>query len=130
MSQEHKDALAEGRVQGAAVRRYLESLEVAARRGRRPDVDRLRRRLTEIDETLDSLDPIGRLQALQERIDITKALTDLPNGEDAAEALDGFIKHARPYARRKGISYQAFRQVGVPAAVLNQAGIHRASGQP
>lgn len=43
--------------------------------------------------------------------------------------LDGlekdFIANAAPYAARKGLSYAAFREVGVPPAVLSKAGIKR-----
>jgi hypothetical protein len=39
-----------------------------------------------------------------------------------------FVKAARPYSKSKGISYGAWREVGVPADVLRDAGITR-SGQ-
>ena len=34
-----------------------------------------------------------------------------------------FVEAAAPYGERKGISYKAWREVGVPAAVLKRAGI-------
>jgi hypothetical protein len=37
-----------------------------------------------------------------------------------------FVKSARSYSERKGISYAAWRQVGVEPAVLKKAGISRA----
>ena len=47
----------------------------------------------------------------------------------AQEACDAIRAAARAagYAERKGISYTAFRSVGVPAAVLKAAGISRSS---
>jgi hypothetical protein len=36
-----------------------------------------------------------------------------------------FVKAAKGYSERKGISYTAWRELGVPAAVLKQAGIGR-----
>jgi hypothetical protein len=36
-----------------------------------------------------------------------------------------FVANAKPYGERRGISYQAWRQLGVPASVLRQAGISR-----
>ncbi len=36
-----------------------------------------------------------------------------------------FIEHAAAFAERKGISYATFREMGVPAAVLKEAGITR-----
>jgi hypothetical protein len=38
----------------------------------------------------------------------------------------GFIKVAAAYSKRKGISYAAWRAVGVEPTVLKQAGISRA----
>jgi hypothetical protein len=35
------------------------------------------------------------------------------------------VKNARAYSRAKGISYGAWREVGVPADVLREAGIAR-----
>ena len=37
----------------------------------------------------------------------------------------GFVRSAKAYGERKGISYAAWREQGVPAAVLRQAGITR-----
>ena len=36
-----------------------------------------------------------------------------------------FVAVAKPYAQRKGISYEAWREAGVPAATLKAAGIGR-----
>ena len=44
-------------------------------------------------------------------------------------ALEGdFIKVAKTYGERKGISYASWREVGVPAAVLARADISRGNG--
>jgi hypothetical protein len=40
---------------------------------------------------------------------------------------DGFVEHARSYGERKGISYAAWREIGVSAAVLKRAGIYSRS---
>jgi hypothetical protein len=39
-----------------------------------------------------------------------------------------FVKVARAYGSRKGISYTAWRSVGVSAGVLQRAGIARTRG--
>ena len=39
-----------------------------------------------------------------------------------------FVQAARPYGERKGISYAAWREAGVDAAVLKRAGVRRAAG--
>ena len=51
--------------------------------------------------------------------DITEEKVDL------AALEKGFIEAAGPYAARKGLTYSAFRSVGVPPAVLRAAGISR-----
>jgi hypothetical protein len=38
-----------------------------------------------------------------------------------------FAKVAQAYSQRKGISYAAWRELGVPADVLKRAGIGRAT---
>ena len=58
MSDEHKTALAEGRDQGRAVRRYLEALEAnKPRRGRRRSPESIAKRLAAIETDLPTADP-------------------------------------------------------------------------
>ena len=75
MSREHKAALAEGRDQGRAVRRYLEALEAhKPRRGRKRTPDSIKRRLTAVESEYASADPLKRLHLAQERLDLKAAL--------------------------------------------------------
>jgi len=128
MSQDHKDALAVGRSEGRAVRAYLEALESSRpRRGRKRTKDSINARLTRIETELEAADPLSRLQLTQEQLDLTHELETMDQGIDISELEAEFIRVADGYAQRKGISYAAFRHVGVPAAVLKQAGISRAA---
>jgi hypothetical protein len=126
MSDEHKAALAEGRAQGRAVRHYLEALEAhKPKRGRKRTPDSIQRRLDKIDVEMVDADPVKRLELIQERLDL-KAELEAGSATVDLSALEAeFVKAAKPYAQRKGISYEAFRQVGVPAAALKAAGIGR-----
>ena len=127
MTDEHKAALAEGRAQGRAVRAYLEALEAhKPKRGRKRTPDSMRARLGVIDATIDDADPMARLQMVQERIDLTAALEAAEQVVDVTALEDGFVEAAKAYGARKGISYAAWREVGVPTAVLKRAGISRA----
>ncbi len=127
MTDEHKAALAEGRAQGRAVRAYLEALEAhKPKRGRKRTPDSMRARLGVIDATIDDADPMARLQMVQERIDLTAALEAAEQVVDLTALEDGFVAAAKAYGARKGISYAAWREVGVPTAVLKRAGISRA----
>lgn len=128
MSDEHKAALAEGRNQGRAVRRYLEALEAhKPKRGRKRTSDSIQKRLGKIDGELAGADPLKRLQLIQERIDLLEELETAEAKVDLTELEQGFVDAAADYSARKGISYAAWRQLGVEAAVLKRAGITRAS---
>ena len=66
MSQSHKQALAEGREQGRAVRRYLEALEAhKPKRGRKRTTESIQKRLASIEQQLPAADPLNRLQLVQ-----------------------------------------------------------------
>lgn len=128
MSNEHKAALAEGRDQGRAVRRYLEALEAhKPRRGRKRTPDSLKKRLGTVESEIAVADPLKRVHLLQERIDLMSALEATESKVDLAQLEKEFVKAAAPYSERKGISYSAWREVGVPAAVLDKAGIARSA---
>lgn len=126
MTDEHKAALAEGRAQGRAVRRYLEALEAhKPKRGRKRTPESIKKRLERIDVELADADPVKRLELTQERMNLQSELDSGTNKVDLTELESEFVKAAKPYAERKGISYEAFRAVGVPAATLRDAGITR-----
>ena len=128
MSEEHKAALAEGREQGRAVRRYLEALEAnRPRRGRKRSPEAMKKRLEQIETEIATADPLKRLHLVQERLDLQAALEASQASTDFEQLEKDFIKAARPYSERKNISYTAWRELGVPADVLEKAGITRGS---
>ncbi|MEZ5247055.1 MAG: hypothetical protein R2707_18340 [Acidimicrobiales bacterium] len=126
MTDEHKAALAEGRAQGRAVRSYLEALDAhRPKRGRKRTPDSMKARLAKIEATIDSADPMTRLQLVQERLDLAAAIAAAETTVDLTALEEGFVAAAAAYGDRKGISYAAWREVGVPAAILKRAGISR-----
>ena len=130
MSAEHKQALALGREQGRAVRRYLEALEAhRPKRGRKRTPESIQRRLADIEKRLDNADPLTRLQLRQERMNLQAELQSKSDGVDLSQLEEEFVKAARDYGRRKGITYSAWREAGVDAAVLRRAGIRRGGGE-
>jgi uncharacterized protein YicC (UPF0701 family) len=127
MSAEHKAALAEGRTQSKAVRQYLEALEAhKPKRGRKRTPDSIKKRLDTIESQLDSADPLKRLQLVQERMDLTAELTNMEDKPDLSALEKGFTDSAKGYGSRKGITYAAWRELGVDPATLKAAGITRA----
>ncbi|MGK2928500.1 MAG: hypothetical protein ACSLFO_02880 [Acidimicrobiales bacterium] len=128
MSQEHKDALAEGRRQGKAVRTYLEALEQhRPKRGRKRTPESIRKQLDKINASLDEADQVKKLQLIQDRMDLAEELERIENKPDLTALEDEFVSAAKPYSERKGISYAAWRELGVEASVLKRADIGRST---
>jgi hypothetical protein len=126
MTDEHKAALAAGRAEGRAVRAYLEALDQhRPKRGRKRTPDSVNARLAKIDSELVSADPMTRLSLVQERLDLLTELESLTTTVDLTALESDFVKSAKGYGERKGISYAAWREVGVSAATLKAAGISR-----
>ena len=126
MSDQHKEALAIGRDQGRAVRRYLEALDAhKPKRGRKRTADSIQRRLDAIEDRLTMADPLTRVNLLQERMDLHAELATKEAVIDLTALEEDFVAAAGGYSDRKGISYAAWREAGVDAAVLKRAGIRR-----
>ena len=71
--------------------------------------------------------PVQQLQLVQERMDLEAELEAMQTKVDLSELEDEFVAVAATYGARKGISYAAWREVGVDAAVLKRAGVRRGS---
>ncbi len=128
MTSDHKEALALGRAEGRSVRTYLEALEAnKPKRGRKRTPASIRTRLDKLEAELESADALRRLQLTQERIDLNEELEALESSVAVKDLEEEFIKVAKGYADRKGISYSAFREFGVPASVLKRSGISRSN---
>jgi len=130
MSDEHKAAIASGRAEGAAVRRYLETLEAKRQPGRRVSAEELEGRLAKTIEEINSEeDQLKLLDLIQQRIDLEERIDAAEAEDESLEAEEEFVALAKGYAERKGISYTAFRQMGVPASVLKAAGMKQERGR-
>ena len=127
MSDQHKAALAEGREQGRVVRRYLEALQAhKPKRGRKRTPESVAKRLEGIEARLDTADPLTRVHLVQERMDLERQLEAAQDGGGDLQALEAeFVRVARAYGERKGITYAAWREAGVDPKVLRAAGIGR-----
>lgn len=123
MSDEHKDALAQGRKEARAIKAYLSALE-SKKPGRPVSKESLQKRAEKVNEKLGATDnPLEIVDLIQSKIDIEKALTDLENSQDMDSLEAGFIENVGSYSARKGVSYTAWREYGVSASVLRAAGI-------
>src|SRR3954468_9439322 len=102
MSNEHKEALALGREQGRAVRRYLEALEAhKPKRGRKRTPESMQKRLDAIESKLQTADPLTRVQLIQERMDLGNELASKQDAVDLTALEDEFVAAAKSYGARK-----------------------------
>ncbi len=126
MSDEHKAALAKGREQGRAVREYLAALEQDRKPGRPVDRSTIEAKLPEVQAQIDAEpDPAKRVELIQKRLDLEERLVELGQEPDIDALEKAFVEVAAEYSERKGITYPAWREAGVAAPVLKQAGIKR-----
>ena len=126
LSDQHKAAMAAGRTEGRAVREYLDALRSnKPKRERKRTPDSIKARLAKIDDELAVADPLEELRLLQERRNLTTELEGMGAQVDMAALEAEFVKVAKSYSERQGISYATWREVGVEAAVLKAAGIGR-----
>ena len=115
----------------AAIRDYLKALEQNApqpgRRKRTPE--NLRRQLAALAPKFEGASITKRLGLIQQRIDLEANLEALQQAEsvDLSALEAGFTTHAAAYGGRRGISYAAWREVGVSSATLKSAGIRRST---
>jgi hypothetical protein len=116
--------LAAGRVEGGIVRRYLDAL-AAPRPKRRRSPEALQARLDELKATMLDMDVIRRLECAQEQLSLEAELASVSTHDGFADLEAEFIQVAKAYGERKGITYDAWRRVGVEASVLMRSGIKR-----
>ncbi len=128
MSQAHKAALAQGRRESKAISNYLGAIE-SRRPGRKVTRESLEARLAGIDDRISAeQNPLKRVELVQSKLDSQKALQLMGEAQNEADVEKGFVENAASYSERKGITYGAWREAGVPAAVLKKAGIARTRG--
>lgn len=119
--------------QERTVRRYLSDVEGGrAGRSAKRTADAVGNRITKVDELLVSADPLSRVHLTQERIELHAEYVRLTNGhqQERSQLERDFLRVVRSYGDRHGITYAAWRQVGVEAAVLEKAGIRKAEKKP
>ncbi len=125
MSEEHKAALAQGRRESRLIKRYLEAL-AQKKPGRPVTVESLRSKIERLETKIASeADPLKKLDLIQDKLAAEERLEELAEAPDFAALERDFVEVARSYSERKGISYSAWRELGVPAEVLRRAGIPR-----
>lgn len=120
--------MAAGRVEGKAVRAYLEALRAnKPKRGRKRTADSIRKQIEAINDKLESADAVSELKMISDRMHLQDELAGIGTTVDVGALEAAFVKVAKQYGERNRITYQAWREVGVSAAVLASAGITRSA---
>ncbi len=105
---------------GAGHRGATRPTPVVAGRKRTPES--ITKRLAAIDEQLATADPLNRLHLLQERLKLEREMASTDgDGANLEELEAAFVEVAAAYAERKGLTYEAWRSVGVAPRVLKAA---------
>lgn len=127
MTASHKKALARGREMSATVDRYLQAINTPKRRGRKVSVATLQKRLKAAQETAKTGSGVAKVLAAQEVRDLKAKIAEAtaPGSVDIKKLEADFLKVAKQFTEQRGITYGAWRDAGVPAAVLQKAGIAR-----
>ncbi len=126
ITSEHKHAMEVGRAEGRIVRDYLEMLRMAKpKRGRKRTADSIKARLAAVMEEIPEASPLDELKLVQERRDLENELEAMNSTSNLSDLEADFVKVAKSYGSRKGISYGSWREVGVAPSVLKRAGISR-----
>ena len=96
------------------------------RRGRQRTPDSINARLAAIEKESQDASSLKRLQLVQERRDLEVELAAKTAGKVDLSSLEAdFVRVAKAYGDSKGITYGTWRELGVPAKVLEQARITR-----
>jgi DNA-binding phage protein len=128
MTDDHKAKLAEGRTQGRAIRNYLDAVAATKpKRGRKRTPDSIKKRIDVIEKELETADALKALNLRQERRDLLGELGAMNETVNLDDVEKDFVAAAKGYSERRGISYEVWREAGVPAEVLKKAGISRSS---
>lgn len=116
----------ERKVQHQAIERYLNALEFAKpRRGRPRKPELLEMRLKEIGSVYSLADAVGKVTLIQERINLQRELLSIRGRTEIAEAEEAFLAVVVDYSERRGITWAAWAQAGVPLTVLKRSGLAR-----
>jgi len=128
LSPQHKAAMAEGRSQSRVISKYLQALEShKPKRGRRRTPESMKARLAGIEAEIAAANPIKRLELIQVRLDLETALANTEATFDITDLENEFVANAASYGASKGITYAAWREIGVTPSVLKRAGISRSA---
>jgi len=127
ISEQHRDAIVQGRKESRAVKAYLDALTSSAPRSPGNEAS-LRQRLERTEAALETeTNSLKKLDLTQKKFDLLDRLNTAAETVDMEQLESNFVAVASAYSERKGIGYSAWRAAGVAPDVLGRAGISRTS---
>ncbi len=118
------------KAENKSVRDFLDAIDAnRPKRGRKRTVESISDRMATIEASLSDASATKRLTLVQERLDLQAEIEALASAGsvDMTSLEASFVNAAAAYGGRRGISYAAWREVGVSAATLKAAGIRRST---
>lgn len=112
-----------GRNERQAVRRYLHALQARPQEANPPAPEILTKRIATIDSQLADAEPQVKVALIHERMDLYARLRAAGEAGTLEQLEQEFIAVAGTYSARQGLTYAAWREVGVEDDVLERAGI-------
>lgn len=115
-----------GAAASRAVADYLESLEHnKPKRGRKRTKASVEKALADAETKLATATPGRRPGWAEKVVQLRGQLNAMESSGDHGAKETAFVKVAADYSTQKGISYAAWRELGVPPDVLKKAGVAR-----
>ncbi|MBT3246513.1 MAG: hypothetical protein HN979_07105 [Actinobacteria bacterium] len=118
------------KAENKSVRDFLDAIDAnRPKRGRKRTVESISDRMAAIEASLSDASATKRLTLVQERLDLQAEIEALASAGsvDMTSLEASFVNAAAAYGGRRGISYAAWREVGVSTATLKAAGIRRST---
>lgn len=113
-----------GVAQAKTLQAYIDALTDAPTTKWTPET--LKKQLEGVEENLAAANSaLQKLTLIQRKLDIEKQLGILCGVQSFEQIEQAFVDIGLDLATRKGITYEAFRLIGIPAGVLERAGIKR-----
>ncbi len=128
LSSEEKQRMAEGRSHSRVVERYLREIATGKyhKRGpRKNDPEAIKAELAELNAKIASSPPgVEKLVLVENRRKLEQILAGRAESEAFDELENKFLGIAKLFSDTRGISYESWREMGVPTRVLIKAGIY------
>ena len=126
-----KRAMAEGRERSRTIDLYLKSLETHKYQRRTVVVDRkdIEAKIKEIDAEITDAVGVNKLLLAQSRRDLENQLNSQSSADEFAHLEAAFISVAKQFSIEREISYETWRDLGVPMRTLAKAGIYPPSSR-